>query len=164
MHLPDIDSTCQALAEQLQSHLEAHPERNPIVIGIRTGGVWIAQHLIKTQNLPEPLYSVDISFYRDDFNQKGLNPKVCGSELPESLENRHIILVDDVIMSGRTVRAAINELFDYGRPASITLACLLDVGQRELPIQPDVCGAKLELQPNQLIKLSGPEPLTLNFV
>ncbi|MFL0808257.1 MAG: bifunctional pyr operon transcriptional regulator/uracil phosphoribosyltransferase PyrR [Oceanobacter sp.] len=164
MHLPDIDATCQALSSQLQTYLETYPHSNPMIIGIRTGGVWVAQHLINTLNLPEPLYSVDISFYRDDFNQKGLNPKVCGSELPESLENRHIILVDDVIMSGRTVRAAINELFDYGRPASITLACLLDVGQRELPIQPDVCGARLTLQPGQLIKLSGPEPMTLNFV
>lgn len=165
MNLPDINTTCQSLSEQLKQYLEHNPHiKNPMVIGVRTGGVWVAQHLIDSLSLPGPLYSVDISFYRDDFNRKGLNPKVCGSELPDSLEDRHIILIDDVIMSGRTIRAAINELFDYGRPTSITLVCLLDVGHRELPLQPDVCGTRLELEPGQLIKLNGPTPLTLNLV
>ena len=77
--------------------------------------------------------------------------------------SRHIILFDDVIMSGRTIRAAMNELFDYGRPASIRLVCLLDIGRRELPIQPDVLGAQLTLEPGQLIKLSGPSPLQLTL-
>ena len=164
MHLPDIDATCQALSNQLQTYLETYPHSNPMIIGIRTGGVWVAQHLINTLNLPEPLYSVDISFYRDDFNQKGLNPKVCGSELPESVENRHIILVDDVIMSGRTVRAAINELFDYGRPRRVLLACLVELPGRELPVQPDALGANLALAPGKRIKLEGPGNLRLTLV
>lgn len=164
MSIPDINATCHALATQLQHHLDTTGQNNLVIIGIRTGGVWVAQQLIDTLSLPGPLYSVDISFYRDDFAQKGLNPKVHGSELPDTLEDRHILLIDDVIMSGRTTRAAINELFDYGRPASITLACLLDVGQRELPLQPDLCGAKLTLEADQRIKLGGPAPLTLSII
>ncbi|MAK92435.1 MAG: bifunctional pyr operon transcriptional regulator/uracil phosphoribosyltransferase, partial [Oleibacter sp.] len=102
-------------------------------------------------------------FYRDDFTRHGLHPQVMGSELPDSIEDRHIVLIDDVIMSGRTIRAAMNELFDYGRPASITLISLLDIGRRELPIQPDLTGARLELEEGQLVKLSGPTPMTLTL-
>ena len=83
---------------------------------------------------------LDIAFYRDDFTRMGLHPKVQPSVLPAATEGRHIILVDDVLMSGRTVRAAMNEIFDYGRPASITLAALIDLNRRELPIQADVVG------------------------
>ncbi|MGB1091910.1 MAG: bifunctional pyr operon transcriptional regulator/uracil phosphoribosyltransferase PyrR, partial [Oceanobacter sp.] len=111
-----------------------------------------------------PLYSVDISFYLDDFTRNGLHPQVKGSELPDSIEDRHIILIDDVIMSGRTTRAAINELFDYGRPASITLACLIDIGQRELPFQPDIVAVRLQLASNERIKISGPDPLDISIV
>lgn len=161
MTLPDIKATCTTLAQQLKQHIRDNQIDNPIVVGIHTGGVWVAQHLIDEFELPGPLYSVDISFYRDDFNQKGLNPKVQGSSLPDTIEGRDLILIDDVIMSGRTVRAAINELFDYGRPSSITLACLLDVGQRQLPFQPDACGARLALEANQRIKVKGPSPLSL---
>ena len=93
----------------------------------------------------------------------GLNPKVKPSQLPTATEGRHILLVDDVIMSGRTIRAAMNELFDYGRPASITLITLLDLQRRELPIQADVVGGTLTLGDNQLIKLTGPDPLTLEI-
>ena len=106
---------------------------------------------------------LDISFYRDDFTQNGLHPQVKSSELPE-IEGKTIILVDDAIMSGRTIRAAMNELFDYGRPKQILLASLLDLGQRELPIEANVIGQCLQLENNQRIKLSGPEPLTLSLV
>ena len=104
---------------------------------------------------------MDISFYRDDFDERGLSSHAKGSELPDSIEDRDIILVDDVLMSGRTIRAAMNEIFDYGRPTSIQLVCLLDIGQRQLPIQADVVGAKLELTTAQKVKLSGPSPLQL---
>ena len=85
------------------------------------------------------------------------------SALPFEIDGRHLVLVDDVLMSGRTVRAALNELFDYGRPASVTLVCLLDVNARELPIQPDVVGATLTLAPTQRVKLTGPSPLALEY-
>ncbi|WP_221793799.1 bifunctional pyr operon transcriptional regulator/uracil phosphoribosyltransferase PyrR [Oceanobacter mangrovi] len=164
MQLPDIQQTCQQLTADLQSLLQQRGIDNPLMVGIRTGGVWVADILHSQMTLEEPLFSVDISFYRDDFERHGLHPQVKGSELPESIEDRHIVLVDDVIMSGRTVRAAINELFDYGRPASIILVSLFDIGRRELPIQPDLCGARLALAEGQLIKLSGPQPLTVSLL
>jgi pyrimidine operon attenuation protein/uracil phosphoribosyltransferase len=88
-----------------------------------------------------------------------MHPKVKPSSLPPQVEDKHIILVDDVLQTGRTIRAAMNEIFDYGRPASITLVCLVDRSGRELPIQADIIGQHLKLEPEQHIKLSGPEPL-----
>jgi pyrimidine operon attenuation protein/uracil phosphoribosyltransferase len=85
------------------------------------------------------------------------------SSLPFSTEDRDIILIDDVIMSGRTIRAAMNEIFDYGRPASIILATLVDLGARELPVQPDVTGRVLALQSHQRVKLRGPDPLHIEL-
>ncbi|MFT6152707.1 MAG: pyrimidine operon attenuation protein/uracil phosphoribosyltransferase [Bermanella sp.] len=136
---------------------------NIVMVGIHTGGAWIAQQLFKQLSLSTELGLLDISFYRDDFSQKGLHPKVKSSELPD-IEGKTIILVDDVIMSGRTIRAAMNELFDYGRPEKIVLACLIDVGQRELPIQVDIIGEAISRPKHQRIKLSGPEPLSLSIV
>ena len=161
--LQDCEKTCEQLAQRLQALLDQEQISKPLIIGIRTGGVWIAERLQQQLKLEENIGVFDISFYRDDFTRHGLHPQVKGSELPDSIEDRHIILVDDVVMSGRTIRAAMNELFDYGRPASIKLVCLLDIGRRELPIQPDLCGASLELSDGQLVKLSGPEPLTLSL-
>jgi len=134
-----------------------------VMVGIHTGGAWIANAMYQKLNLKTPLGLLDISFYRDDFSQNGLHPQVKSSELPD-IEGKTIILVDDVIMSGRTIRAAMNELFDYGRPKEIVLACLLDVGHRELPIQADIVGSAIDRPSNQRIKLSGPEPLSLSTV
>lgn len=134
-----------------------------IIVGIHTGGAWVAQALHNELQLSTELGLLDISFYRDDFTQKGLHPEVKSSELPE-VEGKTIILVDDVVMSGRTIRAAMNELFDYGRPQKILLACLIDVGQRDLPIQPDIIGSQIKLQAKQRVKLSGPEPLQLKLM
>ncbi|MDF1762005.1 MAG: bifunctional pyr operon transcriptional regulator/uracil phosphoribosyltransferase PyrR [Oleibacter sp.] len=163
MELPNIETTCQVLAERLAEMIIDNKLEKSVLIGIHSGGVWVAERL--QEMLPKTLDvgSLDISFYRDDFTRNGLHPQVKGSELPDSIEDRHIILVDDVIMSGRTIRAAMNELFDYGRPASISLVCLLDIGRRELPIQPDLCGAKLALNDGQRVKLSGPTPLAISL-
>lgn len=162
MSLPDIEQVFTELAENVKTHLAEQKIDAPLLIGIRTGGVWVAERLEQALNIQET-GSLDISFYRDDFTRKGLHPQVQGSNLPDSVEDRHILLVDDVIMSGRTIRAAMNELFDYGRPASITLVCLLDIGRRELPIQPDLCGATLALSNDELIKLRGPQPLQIDL-
>ena len=123
--------------------------------------MWLAERLNKRLGLSDALGELDISFYRDDFSRIGLNPKVKPSSLPFDTEGRHIVLVDDVMMSGRTIRAAMNEIFDYGRPASIILATLMDIGARELPIQPDVSGQALTLPRHQRVKLRGPEPLRI---
>ena len=147
------------LADDLQRLLQERSIDDPLMVGIHTGGVWLANTLHSKLGLTQPLATLDISFYRDDFSRIGMNPKVKPSSLPPQVEDRHIVLVDDVLQTGRTIRAAMNEIFDYGRPASIILACLVDRGGHELPIQADAIGQKLDLKPDQHIKLTGPEPL-----
>lgn len=160
--LPDAEALYQQLSSDIKQLINDKNLQQPLLIGIRTGGAWLAQRLQQTLELPE-LGILDISFYRDDFDERGLATQAKGSELPDSIEDRAIILVDDVLMSGRTIRAAMNEIFDYGRPTSIHLVSLLDIGQRQLPIQADLVGAKIDLAPQQKIKLSGPSPLTLSL-
>lgn len=161
--LLDMDQLLDDLEAGLRKKLEERGVTAPALIGIRTGGVWLADVMSKRLGLKEPWGELDISFYRDDFSRIGLNPKVKPSSLPFSTEDRDIILIDDVIMSGRTIRAAMNEIFDYGRPASIILATLVDLGARELPVQPDVTGGVLALQSHQRVKLRGPDPLHIEL-
>ena len=122
----DIPAMLDSMAAQLGTLFEQRHIGNPAMVGIHTGGVWVAEQLHRRLAISEPLGSLDISFYRDDFTRIGMNPVVQPSRLPFSLDNRHIILVDDVLHTGRTIRAALNELFDYGRPASIMLAVLIE--------------------------------------
>lgn len=159
----NVESLLDSVCQDLKTLIAYRKIEDPLMIGIRTGGVWVAERLHQQLGITSQLGMLDISFYRDDFTRSGLNPKVMPSNLPCSTEDRHILLVDDVIMSGRTIRAAMNELFDYGRPASISLITLIDLQRRELPIQPDVCGDSMILGPDQQIKLSGPEPLLLDI-
>lgn len=136
---------------------------NPLMIGIRTGGVWIAEHLHRRLNISEPLGLLDISFYRDDFSQIGVHPNVKPSQLPSQIEGRDIILVDDVFYTGRTVRAALNEIFDYGRPNQVVLAVLIERDCRQIPLAPDCFGISIELNSTQRIKLMGPDPLIIEL-
>lgn len=161
--LPQVSPLLDRLESGLRQHLQSRGIDQPVLVGIRTGGVWIARELYRRLSLPDEPGELDISFYRDDFSRIGLNPRVTPSHLPFETEDQDIVLVDDVIMSGRTIRAAMNELFDYGRPSSITLVTLLDLGARELPVQPDVTGHRLELPPHQRVKLTGPEPLAIEL-
>ncbi len=135
----------------------------PIIIGIRTGGAWIAAKLHTALQLTTPPGTLNINFYRDDFSRIGLHPQVEPSDIQTPLDGRHVILVDDVLHTGRTIRAALNEIFDYGRPASVTLAILIDRRGRELPIRADACGDVVNLEEGQNIKLQGPTPLTLEI-
>jgi pyrimidine operon attenuation protein/uracil phosphoribosyltransferase len=150
----DIDAALKRMNDALETRLSSNSISDPVMIGIHTGGVWVAERLHAMLGLGVPLGSLDISFYRDDFTRIGLNPEVKASDLPVDVEDRHIILVDDVLQSGRTIRAAMNEIFDYGRPASITLAVLIEREQRELPIRADIVGAQISLPAKQQIKLS----------
>lgn len=160
--LPDAEVLYQQLSKDVQQLIKNNNLKDPLLIGIRTGGAWLAQRLQDDLELPE-LGILDVSFYRDDFDERGLTTQAKGSELPDSIEDRAIILVDDVLMSGRTIRAAMNEIFDYGRPTSIQLVSLLDIGQRQLPIQADLVATSLELSTGQKVKLSGPNPLQLSI-
>ena len=152
------------LQDQLQRLIRQQGLEAPIMIGIHTGGAWIAERLHRDMALTTPLGLLDISFYRDDFTRIGINPEVKPSRIPTSIDDRHIILIDDVLHTGRTIRAAMNELFDYGRPASIHLGVLVDRSGRELPIQADVSALHIDLAPAQHIKLHGPDPLKLMVI
>jgi pyrimidine operon attenuation protein/uracil phosphoribosyltransferase len=158
--LPAVDETIEKMIEQLRPIL---PE-DPLLVGIHSGGVWIAERLHELLKISSDLGTIDITFYRDDFSTIGLHPQVNTSFLPEDIEGRNILLVDDVLQTGRTIRAALNEIFSYGRPATVLLAVLVDRGQRELPIQADICGLNLQLDEHQQIKLNGPECLELRIM
>ncbi|VAW70934.1 Pyrimidine operon regulatory protein PyrR [hydrothermal vent metagenome] len=158
-HAADPDSLLEKLATDLENLLQQRGISRPLMVGIHTGGAWLADKLHQRLELQEDLSTLDISFYRDDFSRIGMNPQVKPSSLPPQVEDRHIILVDDVLQTGRTIRAAMNEIFDYGRPASITLVCLIERSARELPIQADVVGQIIELGEHEQIKLTGPQPL-----
>lgn len=162
--LPEVAPLLDSLSIKLTSYLEQRGITQPLLIGIHTGGVWVAEALRQKMQVNWPLGTLDISFYRDDYSKTGLNPSVKPSNLPFATENQHLVLIDDVLMSGRTIRAAMNEIFDYGRPASITLVTLLSLPGRELPIQPDCYGLQLDLPTNKRVKLSGPVPLEFNLV
>jgi len=130
--LPDAEAQCRQLAELIRPQLS----NNPALVGIYSGGAWIAERLKELLGLTDDIGLIDVSFYRDDFSEKGLHPQCRPTVIPFDGEGRHIVLVDDVLYTGRTTRAAINELFDYGRPAAVQLAVLADRGGRELPVAP----------------------------
>lgn len=159
----DAELLIEAMAGQLRDLLAERGVAEPVLVGIHTGGVWIAECLRQRLGIAAPLGRLDISFYRDDFSRIGVNPRVRPSELPFDVDSRHLVLVDDVLNTGRTVRAALNELFDYGRPASVLLAVLVDRGGRELPIEANVVGTRLKLPDGQEVQLTGPEPLGLTI-
>ena len=161
--IDNIPAIIDDMAGQLDALISNSGFTDPAMVGIHTGGVWIAKLLHAKLGITESLASLDIAFYRDDFTRIGMNPVVQPSQLPFSIDDRHIIIVDDVLHTGRTIRAAMNELFDYGRPASITLATLIERGGRELPIEAGVVGRHIKLEPHGHIKLTGPDPLALEI-
>lgn len=157
----DIESLLGNMAKRLEALLEERNIKQPKMIGIHTGGVWVAERLKKLLALEQPLGTLNISFYRDDFSRIGLHPQVSPSNLPFDIDDSAIILVDDVLQTGRTIRAALNEIFDYGRPATVILVTLVERSGRELPIQADITGLSMELKPDEQVKLTGPDTLSL---
>ncbi len=154
-----------AILDAMAAKIAAQCLSEPILIGIRTGGAWLAQRLQAALDPSPPLGTLDISFYRDDFSRVGLNPEVRASDLPVAVNNRNIILVDDVLHTGRTIRAALNEIFSYGRPERVCLAVLIERPGRELPIQADVVGQSLALGDHEEAKLGQVDGrLALNII
>lgn len=154
MNLPDPNTLIDQLAERIRPDLR----ENSALVGIHTGGVWVMEALAARlgHDLPQgelPQGVLDIAFYRDDFSRIGLHPETKPSRIPFDIEDRHILLIDDVLFTGRTIRAAMNLLFDYGRPASIKLAVLVERSGRELPICADYAGVRLELEADQHVSL-----------
>lgn len=160
----DLPALLDKLEDGLNRIIVERKLTDPLLIGIRTGGVWIAEEMHRRLGIREPLGLLDISFYRDDFSQIGVHPKVKPSQLPTHIEGRDIILVDDVFHTGRTIRAALNEIFDYGRPNQVVLAVLIERDGRQIPLAPDCAGAHIALRAGQRIKLTGPEPLGIDLV
>ncbi len=161
--LNEVEALIEDMAGRLSAELERRHVQDPVMVGIHTGGAWVAQRLHDLLAIGEPLGTLDISFYRDDFSRAGMHPRVRPSNLPFTVEDRTVVLVDDVLYSGRTVRAAMNEIFDYGRPGAILLAVLVDRGGRELPIRADVAGRTIDLNAGEQVKLVGPDPLELTI-
>jgi len=152
--LPSAEDLLKVLAQKIQPLLQA----NTALVGIHSGGVWLLERLLimlqeSIQKHHIEYGTLDVSFYRDDYSQRGLKTENRPSQISFDVEGKHIILIDDVFYTGRTTRAAMNELFDYGRPASIALAALIDRGGRELPIAPQVVAANVELQAAQNLQL-----------
>jgi len=156
-----VENALHRLGAELRTLLEHRGIEQPLMIGIHTGGVWVAERLHRDLGLTEPLAHLDISFYRDDFTRIGSHPRVRPSHLPIPIDDRHLVLVDDVLQTGRTIRAALNILFDYGRPASVVLVTLVERDGRELPMAPDLVGIHARLAPGEQIKLVKEPALTL---
>jgi len=151
MAAQDIERALDRIALQI---LERNLQTEEIVIvGIHTGGVFLAERLQriieKRENMRLPSGSLDITLYRDDWSRVAQNPIVKKTDISFEVEGKILILVDDVIYTGRTIRAALDAIMDFGRPSSIQLAVMIDRGGRELPIQPDYFGMEIKVKPNQ---------------
>lgn len=151
--LAPISQLLPQLAEAVRTELDRRGWEQPLLIGIHRGGAWLAQALAPLLGVEQPIGTLDISFHRDDFAEHGLQPQVRPSQLPRSIDGAQIVLVDDILYTGRTVRAAINELFDYGRPQGILLAVLVSRDGRELPIAADAAALSLKLAAGEQVKL-----------
>ena len=150
MKLPDAEQ----LLPKLVAELKPLVKPTTAMIGLHTGGAWLAERLHPMLGLKEPLGLMDIAFYRDDYSKQGLKHDPKRTKIPFDVEGRDLLLVDDVLYTGRTVRAAMNELFDYGRPARIDLAVLIDRGGRELPVAATVVGRTLEVPEDVTVELA----------
>lgn len=147
VQVPDAEAALATLVERMRGAV-AH---DAALVGIYSGGAWLAERLAALLPGAHALGFIDVSYYRDDYAISGLKPNTRRSSLPFDVENASIVLVDDVLYTGRTIRAALDELADFGRPKRIALAVLIDRGGRELPIQPDIVGKTISAEPSQRV-------------
>ena len=149
MNLHNPEALFEMLTEQIKPMITA----KTAIVGIHSGGAWLTERLLPILGKDIENGILDVSFYRDDFNQRGLHNETKPSQIPFDVQDKHILLIDDVFYTGRTIRAAMNELFDYGRPASITLAVLVNRGGRELPIAPQISAFNTEIEASKNLQL-----------
>jgi pyrimidine operon attenuation protein/uracil phosphoribosyltransferase len=150
MSLPDPEALVRTMADAMRATIAP----DAALVGIYTGGAWVADRLHRALALPTPLGLLAVTLHRDDFGRIGLHRESRRSQIPFPVDGREVILVDDVLHTGRTIRAALNELFDFGRPRAVRLAILADRGGRELPMCPDYLGAKVEVGRDEDLVLS----------
>lgn len=150
MQLPNPED----LLADISAKIAVQINPNSALVGIHSGGVWLMQRILRTLNQHIPYGTLDAALYRDDYAARGLKADPKPSDIAFDVTDKHIILIDDIFYTGRTTRAAMNELFDYGRPASITLVVLINRGGAQLPIFPNIIGAEILLQANQNLQLS----------
>lgn len=162
-NLPQVEPLIETLCHNLSAQLQQRQSTQPQIVGVHTGGFWVAERVAEKMGLERPIGSIDIGFHRDDFDERGLRRPTGPTRLEGIVEARTVVLIDDVLHTGRTVRAAINAIFEYGRPTNILLAVLVSRSGRQLPIQADAIGIELDLPAGQRLKLTGPEPLLLTL-
>ncbi len=155
MQLPNPETLFSDISAKILAQL-ANPlfAENSALVGIHSGGAWLMQRILNQLKKDIPFGTLDAALYRDDYSQRGLKAEMQPSNIAFNVQDKHIILIDDIFYTGRTTRAAMNEIFDYGRPASITLAVLINRGGAELPIAPQIVGAEILLKPQQSLQLS----------
>jgi len=144
----------EALYGELRAGVGRLMKPNTVLVGIWSGGAWLAQRLNADLKVQQPVGTISSTLHRDDFGERGLGTVDASTSLPFEIDGAHVLLIDDVIATGRTIRAVVNELFDYGRPAAVELAVLVDRGGRELPIAPVFAAAKLTLPATQRLSLA----------
>ena len=154
MTLPNPETLLAEITAKIQSQLEINGVPNTALVGIHSGGVWLMQRILKSIKQEVSFGTLDAALYRDDYAQRGLKSESKPSNIAFDVTDKHLILIDDIFYTGRTTRAAMNELFDYGRPASISLAVLINRGGAELPIAPNIVGAEILLKSNQDLQLT----------
>jgi len=159
----DAESLYDELRQGVRSLLANGSRPDAALVGIWSGGAWLAERLQRDLGLPGSPGVISSTLHRDDFNARGLAAGTDATALPFAIEGRHIVLVDDVLYTGRTIRAVVNELFDFGRPASVTLAVLVDRGGRELPIAAAYAAARLALPAGQRLRLARAEDGRVSF-
>ena len=152
----------EALYKDLLSGVRGLLQPDAVLVGIWSGGAWLAERLQHDLKLAGEHGVISSALHRDDFSSKGM-ASADPTKLPFEIEGKPIVLIDDVLYTGRTTRAVINELFDFGRPASVTLAVLVDRGARELPIQPSYAAAKISLPASQRLSLARTDDARFTF-
>ncbi|NBO00246.1 MAG: bifunctional pyr operon transcriptional regulator/uracil phosphoribosyltransferase PyrR [Betaproteobacteria bacterium] len=153
MNTGSLALDAEALYLELRRGVQALLSTNTRLVGVTSGGAWLAERLQRDLKLPGEAGAISSSMHRDDFDRRGL-AKSEQTRLPFTVEDAHVLLLDDVLYTGRTLRAVLNELFDYGRPANVQLAVLVDRGGRELPVQADFAAARVALPATQLLALA----------
>ncbi len=157
----DAEALYIALRDGVRRLLAERPDA--ALVGIWSGGAWLAGRLQADLGLAVEAGTITSALHRDDFGERGMATGTGTTRLPFEIEGRHIVLVDDVLFTGRTIRAVINELYDFGRPASVSLAVLVDRGGRQLPIEPAFAAARVALAPGQRLRLVQADDGRLTF-